>query len=81
MKMKWTALKRVIAGFDTQPGMFLTLVNEEGSIICANANMIRSLHLQNPRKSSVSFLDLLHPFNLEQFREGLTNCKENATRS
>lgn len=71
MKNKWSAIKQVISANEHQKGVFLSLINEEGKIVCANANMIRTLHLKNPRQVTTNFLDLLHPVNITDFKKAI----------
>ena len=70
MKKKWPALKKVISAYEHQD-IFLSLINEDGRIICANANMVKTLHLQNPREVATNFFDLLHPVNLTNFKTAI----------
>ncbi len=48
--------------------LFLSLIDEEGIIACANATMIRTLELEDPRSSTTSFFDLLHPGHVDDFK-------------
>ncbi len=73
MTTKWTLLKSIIAGFEKQNELFLTLLDEDGNILCANARMIRSLKLKDPRRDRINFFQLLHPANKEIFRDALQN--------
>jgi PAS domain S-box-containing protein len=72
MKMKWADIKRVKGAMEDQPGMFLSVVDDRGSILCANATMKRALQMKNPREASVSFYDLLHPLQLDHFKNALS---------
>lgn len=76
MKIKWSAIKRLIGSYEQQQNIFLSLINEEGKIVCANANMVKSLHLQNPRKVTTNFFDLLHPVNLSDFKTAIRHSTE-----
>ncbi len=71
MKRKWSELKELIRAYEQPQGIFLSLINEEGKIICANAKMIKTLHLKHPRKSPTNFFDLLHPGNLIDFKTAI----------
>ncbi len=73
MKKKWTTFKSIIAGHQIQKDIFLSLINEEGTILCANANMVKTLHLKDPRKENNNFFDLLHPVNLSDFKTVVYN--------
>jgi PAS domain S-box-containing protein len=77
MKKEWSTIKKIIAAYSQQKDIFLSLINEEGTICCANANMIRSLHLQNPRFTRTSFFDLLHPANYNDFKTALNRSDKN----
>lgn len=78
MKRKWTTLKKIIGAYEKQ-NLFLTLMNDEGRIVCANANMKKSLHLKNPRKQVTSFFDFLHPAHFESFRDAIQQSAENGS--
>ena len=71
MKITWTKMKSIIGVYGRTSEMFLFLINEDGTIVCANANMIKSLHLQNPRISKQNFFELLHPSNLKDFKDAI----------
>lgn len=47
------------------------MLDEEGNILSANARMIRSLQMKNPRRVKTNFFDLLHPANKNGFRTAL----------
>lgn len=76
MKRKWTTLKQIIGAYEEQKNVFLTLMNEEGRIVCANANMKKTMHLKNPRKQNTSFFDFLHPAHFESFRNAIRQSAE-----
>ncbi|MEI2737936.1 MAG: PAS domain S-box protein [Chitinophagaceae bacterium] len=76
MKKKWSKLKELIGAYEQQEGIFLSLINEDGKIICANANMVKTLHLQNPRRVDTKFQDLLHPVNLNDFKTAIRTSTE-----
>jgi PAS domain S-box-containing protein len=76
MSRKWTAMKNIIDAYEQRHNLFLSLIDEEGTIFCANANMVKTLHLHNPRVKKTSFFDLLHPINLEDFRKAIHNSGE-----
>lgn len=71
MTTKWTLLKSFIAGHEKQNELFLSLLDEEGNILSANARMIRSLQMKDPRREKINFFQLLHPANKEVFRDAL----------
>jgi PAS domain S-box-containing protein len=76
MKRKWTTLKKIIGAYEEQKNVFLTLMNEEGKIVCANANMKKTMHLKNPRKQTTSFYDFLHPAHFDSFRSAIRQSSE-----
>ena len=78
MKRKWSVLKQLIGSYEQHKDIFLSLINMEGKIICANANMVKSLHLQNPRQVATNFFDLLHPVSRTGFKAVIRDAKENA---
>ena len=55
---KWTAMKSIIEACDQRKDLFLSLIDEEGTIVCANARMVKDLHLQNPRAGKTNFLSV-----------------------
>ncbi|HET6994528.1 MAG TPA: PAS domain-containing protein, partial [Chitinophagaceae bacterium] len=69
MKLSWTTLKGIISSAPKQDDLYLTLIDEEGTIACANSNMLRDLELDNPRKVKTNFFDLLHPINVDDFKK------------
>lgn len=64
MKSTWTKLKSIIGTYEQQKDIFLSLIDEDGNIVCANANMKKTLHLKDLRESKTNFFDLLHPVNI-----------------
>jgi PAS domain S-box-containing protein len=76
MKRKWTTLKQIIGAYEEQKNVFLTLMNEEGRIVCVNANMKKTMHLKNPRKKSTSFFDFLHPAHFDSFKTAIRQSAE-----
>lgn len=75
-KACWTTLKRLIGNHQFQADLFLTLINEEGEISCANAGMVRKLELNDPRQSSTNFFDLVHPANVGDLKKTLISIPE-----
>ena len=47
---------------------YLTVVDEEGAIIMANSRMIKKMNLKNLKQAKCNFFSLLHPVNIENFR-------------
>ncbi|HEV7780503.1 MAG TPA: PAS domain S-box protein, partial [Chitinophagaceae bacterium] len=79
MKKNWSALKQLISAYEQQKEIFLSLINEEGKIICANAKMMKTLHLKNPRETASNFFELLHPVNLTDFKSAIRNSARNGS--
>jgi len=69
MRLSWTNIKTIIGNAPKQSDLYLTLIDEEGTIACANANMLRNLDLNNPRKVKTNFFDLLHPAHADEFKK------------
>lgn len=76
MRTKWKLLKTYISSHEKPGGLYLSIIDEQGIIVNANAKMIQSLQLENPRKSRVDFIQLIHPVNQDKFRNVLSHCKE-----
>ena len=74
---KQSVMKDILDGYDNQEKLFLSLINEEGTIFCANDLMLKTLHLQNPETVQTNFFDLLHPVNLNDFKKTIHNCSIN----
>jgi PAS domain S-box-containing protein len=79
MKKKWSILKEIISVYEQPQDLFLSLINEDGQIVCANANMVKTLHLKKPRKFATNFFDLLHPVNLNNFKTAIRSSTEEQT--
>jgi len=69
MRLSWTNIKTIIGSAPKQDDLYLTLIDEEGTIACANMNMLRSLDLDDPRKTKTNFFDLMHPAHVDDFKE------------
>jgi glutamyl-tRNA reductase len=69
MLLSWTNIKTIIGNSPRKDDLYLTLIDEEGTIACANLNMLKSLDLDNPRKVKTNFFDLLHPAHVDDFKE------------
>lgn len=70
-KTSWTTLKQLIGNTGRQTNLFLTVINENGLISCANSTMIRNLELNDPRQVSINFFDLVHPSHIGDFKNAL----------
>lgn len=71
MKKRWGALKRII-GSERPQGVFLSLLDEDGSIVNANINMQKVLNLKNPRHSKINFFNLIPPAQAESFKNTIS---------
>ena len=76
MRAEWKTIKNIIRVSDTPKDKFISLIAEDGTIMHANARMVRSLHIKNPKKGLVNFFDLLHPLNKSDFKNGLRQSIE-----
>jgi PAS domain S-box-containing protein len=77
MKKEWDTIKNIINSYGQHRDIFLSLINDEGIIFCANANMVKNLHLQDPRVAKTNFFDLLHPSNCNDFKTVIRNSSKN----
>lgn len=76
MRLSWTNIKNIIVNATRQDDLYLTLIDEEGTIACANANMLRNLELKNPRSVKTNFFDLLHPGHVDDFKKILKQAAQ-----
>jgi PAS domain S-box-containing protein len=72
-------MKEIIGASAQQTDLFLTLIDEEGLIFCANANMLKNLELQNPRLQATNFFDLVHPVQVDEFKKVIYKAAEAAS--
>ncbi len=79
MRTKWSELKRIIGEVPLSRTKFISLIREDGTIISANARMVRTLHLSNPKREATNLFDLLHPVNRGHFIQQLTASEEQGT--
>jgi len=68
MKKSWTTLKQIINASQSDKELFLSLIDEKGTIRTANASMLRSLELKDPRAHTINFFDLVPPEHAEYLR-------------
>ena len=61
MRTNWTEFKNFLKDYDKQERMYLSIINEEGYMLNANARMIQTFQLDNPRGNKVDFINLIHP--------------------
>lgn len=77
MKRQWQLIRGILGAYGQDKDLFLSLIDKEGIIYSANANMVRSLQLKDPRKTKTSFFDLVHPANLNDFKKAIQDSGEN----
>src|SRR5258705_10018434 len=78
MNRQWQTIKNILGAYGQDKDLFLSLIDKEGNISSANANMVRSLQLESPRKVKTNFFDLLHPVDLDEFKKTILDCGENS---
>jgi PAS domain S-box-containing protein len=76
MNKQWSVLKNIISNNEIRKDIFLSLIDEEGNIVSANANMLKTLHLKSPKEAPGNFFNLLHPDHIDLFRKTIKNSKE-----
>lgn len=69
LRSYWPTIRKQLAEVKTSKQKFISLLREDGTIIQANARMLKALHLANPQQAELNFFDLLHPVNIAHFRE------------
>jgi PAS domain S-box-containing protein len=77
----WSQIRKLVGTHQPKQDIFLTVINENGRILSANAKMIRTLHLSSPSEHQINFSDLLHPVNYESFRTALLSSESNGQAS
>ncbi len=81
MRTKWSDLKRIIGEVRLTRDKYISLIREDGTILSANARMVRSLHLSNPKETALNLFDLLHPVNKSHFINRLNESDQKGTVS
>ncbi|HWR33199.1 MAG TPA: PAS domain-containing protein, partial [Chitinophagaceae bacterium] len=76
MTTNWKELKPIVTSAIGRDYCYLSVLDEEGTILLANARMQKELSLENPRKVKSNFLDMLHPVHIEEFKNALQNSGE-----
>jgi PAS domain S-box-containing protein len=76
MKLSWSNIKTIIGGVPKRAGLYLSLIDEEGTIACANVNMLKNLEIGNPRKIKTNFFELLHPGHVDGFKKIVQQAAE-----
>lgn len=73
MKWKFEQIKNLIRESGDGSKRFISVIDEHGDIIYANAQMVRQLHLKNPRFFKTNFSSLVHPYFQNDFRSSMTS--------
>jgi PAS domain S-box-containing protein len=81
MTNQWKSVKHLIGNIEPRNDLFLSLIDENGTIICVNSNMQRALHLKNPRQEPINFFSLLHPEHVAVFKQAIDNSRTANTSS
>ncbi len=81
MPKRWSVLKNLINGCELKEDLFLSLINEDGVILSANANMQKTLHIKNPKEEAVSFYSFLHPEHITAFKAAIEQSRTQNTPS
>lgn len=76
MNRQWTTMKNMIGG-GRKRNLFLSLINADGDILSANANMVKELELASPKVVKSNFFKLIHPANLDDFKKAINSSIEN----
>lgn len=81
MPKPWKALRTFISKEESREGLLLSVIDEQGNILCANSAMQRTLHLQNPRKVPINFFNLLHSEHISIFKHSIHTSRAANTPS
>ncbi|HYC40429.1 MAG TPA: PAS domain-containing protein [Chitinophagaceae bacterium] len=71
MIIGWKDIRATLVATGHHGADFLTLLDEEGTMLFANARMMRELKLENPKQRKQSFYDLLDPGFATVFRDAV----------
>lgn len=69
MRLNWKELKPIITSAGSQNNQYLSVLDEEGNILMANARMRKEMNLKNPWQASSNFFDLLHPRHMKDLTD------------
>ncbi|HEY6502933.1 MAG TPA: PAS domain S-box protein [Chitinophagaceae bacterium] len=69
-------MKSIIHATARRSELYLALMDEEGVISCANATMLKSFGLGNPRSAKTSFFDLVHPVHINDFKKTVQHAAQ-----
>jgi PAS domain S-box-containing protein len=75
MTRTWPSIKSIIGDMPLPKGVFLSLLDEEGNIVCANSNMLKSLQLKRPEEQLTNFLSLVHPNHIDAFKASIESSR------
>ena len=79
MTKGWYNIKNVLKDLNLKGDVFLSLINEDGQIICVNSCMLKMFHLDNPRLKSINIADIIHPVNLPAIHKQIQVSTNNVT--
>ncbi|MEO6613397.1 MAG: PAS domain S-box protein [Chitinophagaceae bacterium] len=74
-------MKNILGSYENRNGLFLSLIKQDGNILCANATMLKQLHLKPCSIKNINFFDLLDPVNLNDFKTAVRRTGEEKTTS
>lgn len=69
-------MKSIIQSFTRQDELYLTLIEEDGTITSANTTMLKELELGDPKSIATNFFDLVHPAHLMAFKDLVSNASQ-----
>jgi PAS domain S-box-containing protein len=70
------SIKDIPEVYNIQKDLYLSLIDDEGTIFCANDHMVKTLHLKDPKIIPSNFFDLLHPVNHNDFKKIIDGCTQ-----
>ena len=68
MKNQWDAVRGIVENKGYRKDIFLSLIEEDGTILYANAFMVQTLELRNPKIIKSNFFDLVNPCDLDRLK-------------
>ena len=77
MDRNWAILKNSINADEGHEEIFLSLINKEGRIYCANETMIKTFHLPDLQTNEVSFFHFLHSSNYHLLKTAIEYSGKN----
>jgi PAS domain S-box-containing protein len=76
MSANWKKIRTIVESQSRGRDHFLTVIRGDGSILSANTNLMRTLHLKEEDLSKRNFLQLIHPFHLQEFQQAMKESRE-----